>query len=94
MRLNSSRSVADTGPVGNSSTSRVIAICARWMLVDLSGSRKPLASPMLTTLPIQLRRRRPARKRRTLGSASGSPSTAARMSRQASSSDRYALENT
>ena len=27
------------------------------MLVDSSGSRKPLASPTLTTLPIQLRLR-------------------------------------
>jgi hypothetical protein len=46
------------------------------MLVDSSGSRKPLASPIATQLRTQLRSRRPALKRRKRGWAIASPSTA------------------
>ena len=53
-RLNMSRSAASIRRSGNSSISRVTACCTRWMLVDSSGSRKPLARPIATTLRSQL----------------------------------------
>ncbi len=44
---------------GNSHSSLVIAVWIRWIAVDPSGSMKPLASPIATTLPCHCWRRTP-----------------------------------
>ena len=64
----------------------------RKMLVDSSGSRKPLARPNATTLRFQNLRRRPGVKRNRRGSPSGAPSRLPRSLAVASSSLVWALE--
>ena len=66
----------------------------RWMLVDSSGSRKPLARPSATTFLFQHFLRRPVVKRSSLGSASALPSRFASRVAAASSSLTCALEYT
>ena len=66
----------------------------RWMLVDSSGSMKPLARPIATTFLFQNFLRLPVAKRSTRGSASGSPSRLAITTAVASSSLMNLLLNT
>ena len=69
-------------------------ICTRWMLVDSSGSTKPLARPIETTFLFQARLRLPVTKRIGRGSASGAPSRLLISTAVASSSLMNLLEYT
>ena len=67
-------------------------ICTRWMLVDSSGSRKPLAKPTDTTFLFQARLRLPVRNLIGRGSANGGPSRLLKSIAVASSSLMYLLQ--
>ena len=66
----------------------------RWMLVDSSGSMKPLDRPMATQLRFQVWRRWPGRNLMTRGSVSTLPSMLANKPCLACSSARYRLQYT
>ncbi|MNV49981.1 hypothetical protein D3C71_1419610 [compost metagenome] len=96
-RLTSLYSVRSAGLMpskGNSWIRRTTALMVRWMLVDSSGSMKPLASPSATTFLFQAFNRRPLRNGTSQGSRSGGPSTSPSSLACASSSDMCRLENT
>jgi len=79
---------------GNSWISRTTALMARWMLVDSSGSMKPLARPSDTTFRFHAFNRRPVRNGTSHGSRrAGAPTSRSNLAR-ASSSDMCRLENT
>ncbi len=69
-RLYSARWASPMRRPGRSLRIRSTADWIRWMLVDSSGSRKPLASPTAMTLACQKARRLPGVKRSGRGSAS------------------------
>ena len=64
----------------------MIPLCTRWMLVDSSGSMKPLARPRATQLRFQNFLRMPVTNLSGRGSASASPSRFASRVAAASSS--------
>ena len=73
---------------------RAIIDWIRWMLVDSSGSRKPLASPTATQFFFQTSLRRPATKRSGRGAACAAPSRRLSSRLAASSSPRNSLQYT
>ena len=74
--------------------SRATPLRVKWMLVDSSGSMKPLDSPMAMTFLFQALRRRPVRNGMIQGSRSGLAGFSFSNLAVASSSDMCALENT
>jgi hypothetical protein len=85
-RLYSSMSAWSNEASGKKLTSRATADWMKWMLVDSSGSMKPLARPIATQFRFQNFLRMPVTKRSGRGSASASPSRFASSVAAASSS--------